>query len=77
MPQLSKQELSGLLRTFPLYVHFEKSLWPIIKQTEQFDKKGNEIFDSFSERYQKEAFKYNQDDCLATWKVIEWLLQQD
>ena len=68
MPQLSKQELSGLLRTFPLYVHFEKSLWPIIKQAEQFDKKGNEIFYSLSERYQKEAFKYNQDEKMEEYQ---------
>jgi uncharacterized protein len=22
-------------------------------------------------------FQYNQDDCLATWAVADWLLQQD
>ncbi len=25
----------------------------------------------------KKIFEYNKDDCLATWKVTEWLLRQD
>ena len=36
MPQLSTEELDGLLKTFPLYVHFDKSLKDI-KRAEKND----------------------------------------
>lgn len=38
MPQLSRKEIIGLQRTFPLYVKFEKDRWNEIKESEQNDK---------------------------------------
>ena len=62
MPLLSKAELHGLLRTFPLYVHFEKYLWKDIKRAEKNDNIGNKIFKEMSQQYQDEAFAFNQDE---------------
>ena len=60
MPQLSTEELDGLLKTFPLYVHFDKSLWKDIKRAEKNDIIGTKIFNELKERYQEEAFALDQ-----------------
>jgi len=70
MPQLPVQELDGLLRTFPFYVHFDKSFWPEIERSEQFDKEGNEIFKSLSQKYQNEAFSVDQDEKMKTYQKV-------
>ena len=70
MPQLPVQALDGLLRTFPLYVHFDKSIWPEIERAEQFDKEGNEIFKSLSEIYKNEAFSVDQDEKMKTYQKV-------
>ena len=33
--------------------------------------------DEFTDINLKKIFKYNKDDCLATWAVASWLLKQD
>jgi len=68
MPQISKKELGGLLRTFPLYVHFDKQLWPEIKIAEEFNDVGDAKFKVLSDRYQKEAFADNQDDKMVKYQ---------
>ena len=70
MPQLPTGELDGLLRTFPLYVHFDKSMWTEIKRAETFDVEGAEIFKRLSEKYQEEAFSLDQDDKMKAYKKV-------
>ncbi len=68
MPQLPTEELDGLLKTFPLYVHFDKSLWKDIKRAEKNDAIGSKIFNELKERYQEEAFALDQDEKMALYK---------
>jgi radical SAM superfamily enzyme YgiQ (UPF0313 family) len=53
MQKISSKELLGLLRTFSLYVRFDKSKWPLIKKAESFDYGGNQIFKELSDIYFK------------------------
>ncbi len=57
MPSISKEEIQGLLRTFPLYVKFPEKDYALIEVCEKFDEKGNEMFKMLSEKYKKEYFK--------------------
>ena len=68
MPQLPTEELDGLLKTFPLYVHFDKSVWKDIKRAEKNDAIGSKIFNDLKERYQEEAFALDQDEKMALYK---------
>ena len=43
MPQLSREEIIGLQRTFPLYVKFKKDKWDSIKKAEQDNKVFNNL----------------------------------
>jgi radical SAM superfamily enzyme YgiQ (UPF0313 family) len=70
MPQLSVSELNGLLKTFPLYVHFDKSLWPDIKRAEKEDEEGLKIFNELSGIYKKEAFALDQDEKMKQSKKV-------
>ncbi len=70
MPQLPVQELNGLLKTFPLYVHFDKLQWPDIKRAENDDDDGLRIFKELSEVYKKEAFSLDQDEKMETYHKI-------
>ena len=70
MPQLPVEEIDGLLRTFPLYVHFDKSVWPDIKRAETFDDEGDEIFRRLSTRYQEEAFSLDQNDKIKAFMKV-------
>jgi hypothetical protein len=45
MPQLSKEEIEGLLRTFVLYVRLPKKYYPKIKEAEQLTVKGDRILE--------------------------------
>ncbi len=49
MPQLSKDEIEGLLRTFVLYVKMPKSYFPKIKIAEKQDKEGDEMLQELRE----------------------------
>jgi radical SAM superfamily enzyme YgiQ (UPF0313 family) len=55
MPQISKDELNGLLRTFVLYVKMPESYYPKIKKAEQLNKEGDavlaELRDIFFEKF--------------------------
>lgn len=53
MPQLSKEAIKGLQRTFPLYVNFSKEMWPEIRKAEKFNKEGNVIFKKLSNIYKE------------------------
>lgn len=53
---LSKDEIKGLLRTFPLYTHFDEEVFPYIRKAERFDSAGNSIFEELAKRYIEEHF---------------------
>ncbi len=52
-------EYKGLLRTFYLYVKFQKRFWPEIQKAEKLDKQGNTVYRKFAEIYKKEEL-YNK-----------------
>lgn len=56
MPQISKSETKGLVRTFALYAVLPKKYWPTIKKCEVFTQEGDAIFDSLAKLY---------------WKIVE------
>ncbi len=55
MPTISKEEISGILRTFSLYIKFPESRWDDIKIAENFTKEGDAMFkklgDEFDQKY--------------------------
>lgn len=53
MDQLSKEEIKGLQRAFPLYVKLPKQLWPEIAIAEKTDKEGNLKFEELSVLYKE------------------------
>ncbi len=53
---LSHDEIKGLLRTFPLYVHFCESEYPYIKKAEALTNEGDDVFHKLAERYVDEHF---------------------
>jgi radical SAM superfamily enzyme YgiQ (UPF0313 family) len=56
MPQLSKEEIEGLLRTFVLYVRLPKKYYPKIKEAEQLNEKGDLILQELREIFFKNYF---------------------
>jgi radical SAM superfamily enzyme YgiQ (UPF0313 family) len=54
MPQLSAEELTGVHRTFPLYVKFPEDEWKHIEIAEHDTPEGNAAFKEYSERYVNE-----------------------
>jgi len=56
MPQLSREEIKGLRRTFALYTKMPKESWPKIKKAEKFDDEGNRIFAELKKDYQDKYF---------------------
>jgi radical SAM superfamily enzyme YgiQ (UPF0313 family) len=51
MPQITKSERQGLLRTFALYAVLPKKYWPTIKKCEVFTKESEAIFASLEKLY--------------------------
>jgi hypothetical protein len=51
MPQISREQLLGLQRTFPLYVRFPKSEWPKIRKCEGNGTKAETLFKELSREY--------------------------
>ncbi|HCD38858.1 MAG TPA: radical SAM protein [Candidatus Omnitrophica bacterium] len=56
MPSMSPEEISGLVRTFPLYVKFPKKDFNLIRKAEQLDAQGDRVFRELSARYRKRYF---------------------
>ena len=54
---ISRSELMGLQRTFPMYVKFDKGWWPSIRMAENFGVIGNRIYDRLREKYIEEFYK--------------------
>ena len=61
-PQLRRQEVLGLRRTFPLYVRFPEEEWPLIERAEKDDEEGNRIYEDLRQRYQKSYFQEGVGD---------------
>ena len=59
MPDLTKADIAGLLRTFSMYVRFPTSEWPKIKIAEKFDSDGNKMHaylaNEYKDRYVKKT----------------------
>jgi anaerobic magnesium-protoporphyrin IX monomethyl ester cyclase len=57
IPQISSDDIAGLCKTFVLYVKMPKKYWPEIKQAEQNNEKGNELFSKlkaiYTEKYSR------------------------
>tara|TARA_Y100000310_G_scaffold344503_1_gene457610 strand:- start:858 stop:2372 length:1515 start_codon:yes stop_codon:yes gene_type:complete len=74
MPQLSSQEIDGLMRTFTMYVGFPKKWWPYIKKAEEFNPKGNEMFDKLSKIYYDvylSGDQFNKPKELPNWEKLK------
>jgi len=62
MPHLSKEEISGLMKTFALYVKLPKEFWPKIRVAERDDEEGRKAFDELSKVYAEYAFNRIDDE---------------
>jgi len=60
MPNISKEEIKGLRRTFALYARMPKDLWPKIRRAEKFDEEGNRIFSELKKIYQEKYFNVDK-----------------
>ena len=56
MPQLSKEEIEGLLRTFVLYVRLPKKYYPKIKEAEELNDKGDKVLAELREIFFEKYF---------------------
>jgi len=61
MPQLSRDAIQGLRRTFVLYVRLPKKYWPDIQRAEKPDKEGNKIFHELRQLYFDNYMDYAED----------------
>jgi radical SAM superfamily enzyme YgiQ (UPF0313 family) len=55
-PYVNATEIEGLMRVLPLYCYFPKTEWKEIRRAETYDDMGNQIFNKYSEQYNKEFF---------------------
>jgi len=60
MPQLSVEEIDGLIRTFTMYVGFPKKWWFHIRKAEKFTPEGNAIFEKLKKIYNDVFFSGDQ-----------------
>lgn len=51
MPQFSKEQIEGLMRTFSFYVKFPKSRWSEIDKAREFSMEGEEAFEQLRQEY--------------------------
>ena len=67
MPQISAEELDGLIKTFNIYVKFPKEEWPKIRLAESDTEEGLKIFTEYQNQYQERFFSGDQDANLKGW----------
>jgi radical SAM superfamily enzyme YgiQ (UPF0313 family) len=70
MTQLPASEINSLLRTFPLYVFFDKKLWPEIRRSEADDRDGRKLYKEYFDEYQKTAFADDQNEKMKKYQII-------
>ena len=56
MPQFSKKEIMGVMRTLPLYAKFPRNIWNKIQRAEKFDDEGDRIFEELRNQYIEKFF---------------------
>ncbi len=56
MPQLSREELDGLRKTFALYAKMPREYWPEIKKAEKDDESGRKTFAKLRKIYMNKFF---------------------
>lgn len=56
MPQFPKERIKGIIRTFSLYVKFDKSRWDEIKIAESFTEEGGRVFEKLRKEYIEKFF---------------------
>jgi len=56
MKQFPKEQVKGIMRTFSLYVKFDKSRWPEIKIAENNNVEGNRVFEELRREYVNKYF---------------------
>ena len=70
MPNITKDEILGLVRTFSLYVKFPKEEWSEIAEAELLTPEGDAKFAKLSERYYERFFdhdfKQTKKGCFST-----------
>jgi anaerobic magnesium-protoporphyrin IX monomethyl ester cyclase len=54
LPQITKEELKGLKKTFAFYLKFPERFWPLIEECEKDDTRAELLFDLFSKVYTNE-----------------------
>ncbi|MBD3426561.1 MAG: radical SAM protein [Candidatus Omnitrophica bacterium] len=57
MPGFTREQIKGMVRTFPLYVKMPESYFDSIRIAEKMDEEGNAIFEQLRDIYFKEYFK--------------------
>ena len=74
MNKLKSNDISGLMRTFCMYVKFPKTWWHYIKKAEKFTTEGNEIFSKLNDIYSNLYFSKTQDQKVkreVNWNKLE------
>ena len=56
MPQLGRDDIRGLMRTFSLYARMPNEYWDKIRVAERFDDEGNKAFKELSAIYKERYF---------------------
>ncbi|MFA5099324.1 MAG: radical SAM protein [Candidatus Omnitrophota bacterium] len=56
MPKFPKERVKGIMRTFSLYVKFDRSRWPEIKKAESATPEGNRVFEALRDEYTRKYF---------------------
>jgi len=56
MPQLSRDDIRGLARTFSLYVKMPQNFYPMILKAEKFDDEGNATFMELTSLFREKYF---------------------
>ncbi len=57
MPQFPKEKISGMRRTFNMYVKFPKNRWDEIREAEEFTPQGNAVWEQLRDEFVTTYFK--------------------
>lgn len=56
MPHFTARQIDGLMKTFPLYVEFDESVWPEIERIERFESGSEKILAHYSAIYREQRW---------------------
>jgi len=74
MPQLSKEDIDGLVKTFTMYVGFPQKWWSHIERAEKPTPEGREIFNKLKNIYQEIYFsgdQFQKNKTIPDWDELE------